>query len=376
MKRETTAVIVIALALTTLGVLMIYSASAVSGDSTGLLKRQLVMVGVGLVAMIIGVRFDYRRFSDPPIFRLIVVAAGALLLMVLVPGIGVKIDGARRWIQIAGFRFQPSEYAKFAMIVLLAVKLTENHEHVQKFWRGFLPPMVIASAFSLLVLLERDLGVPAMLMGVAVLMLFVAGVRWRFILVGFVGICGAVGALIYAAPHRFERLVAFLHPWEYREGAGWQLIQSMSGFAQGALLGRGVGASEQKLGYLPAAHTDFIFSVIGEEMGLVGTLTVVGLFALLAWYGFRIASRAPDLFGVLLATGISGLIIMQGVFVMAVTTGLLPTKGLPLPFISYGGTSLIVFLGLVGVLVNIGVQAHEPETLRKLTPAAPGGARA
>lgn len=369
MKQETASVIVIVTALTVLGVLMIYSASAVSGDSSGLLHRQLVMVGLGIVALIVAACFDYHRFADPAVFRIIVLSAGLLLLLVLVPGIGAKVDGARRWIRIGGHQFQPSEYAKFAMIILLAVKLSENRENVHRFFSGFLPPMVIATAFALLVLLERDLGVPAILMGVAVLMLFVAGVRWRYILLSFVGIMGAVVALVIAAPHRFERLIAFLNPWEYREGAGWQLIQSMSGFAQGSLFGRGLGASEQKLGYLPAAHTDFIFAVVGEEMGLVGTVIVVSLFCVLAYRGFRIAAYAPDFFGTLLATGVTGLIVMQSAFVMAVTTGMLPTKGLPLPFISYGGTSLVIFLGMVGVLVNIGFQAHEPASLRRLMPA-------
>jgi len=374
MKQETMAVIITVTALTVLGVLMIYSASAINGDSTGLLKRQLAMVAMGAVAMVIGMRFDYHRFTDPGIYRLIVIGSAVLLLLVLVPGIGVKVDGARRWINL-GFRFQPSAFAMLALIVLLAVKLTENREHLNKFWSGFVPPMVIASAFAMLVLLERDLGIPTMLMGVAVLMLFVAGIRWRYILLSFVAISGMIAALIVVAPHRLGRLLAFLHPWEHREGTGWQLIQSMSGFAQGSVLGRGIGASEQKLGYLPAAHTDFIFSVVGEEMGLVGTLAVVALFIFLMIQGFRIASHAPDFLGGLLAAGITGLITMQGVFVMAVTTGLVPTKGLPLPFISYGGTSLIVFLGLVGVLVNVGIQSREPEQARRLIPAAHSDAR-
>ncbi len=366
MSRETTLVIAVVMALVLVGVLMVYSATAVGGNAHGLLYRQLRFAALGIAAMLFAMRFDYRRLADPPIFRGLVLVCSVLLLLVLVPGIGLKVDGARRWL----FGFQPSELAKVALIVLLAVKLTENREHAHEFFKGFMPPVLIALSFAVLVLLERDLGIPVMMMGVAFLMMCVAGIRWRYLVASVAPLAGAVYLMILVAPHRVERLLAFVNPWEYREGAGWQVIQSMSGFAQGGVFGRGAGGGEQKLGYLPAAHTDFIFSVVGEELGLVGSLCIVALFAALVYATYRIASNAPDLFGALLASGIGGLLVIQAAFVMAVTTGLLPTKGLPLPFVSYGGTALVVSLGMVGILVNVGVQARPPAPKRRLVPAA------
>lgn len=364
MKRETTVVISIVLALVLIGVLMVYSASAVGGDPLGLLKRQVFFLTIGLVLMFLMVRFDYHRFADPGMYRGIVLAAAILLFLVLF--FGSTVEGARRWLRIGPFSFQPSEFAKFALILLLAVKLTENREHTQRFFKGFMPPVLLACVFAVLVLAERDLGVPAMMISVAGLMMFMAGVRWYYLAMSMAPGAAGLFALVVLAPHRFRRLLAFVNPWEYHDGAGWQLIQSYSGFARGSLLGQGVGAGEQKLGYLPAAHTDFIFSVIGEELGLFGTLTVVVLFAVLMWTMYKIAMHAADHFGALLAAGIGGLISLQAAFIMAVTTGLLPTKGLPLPFISYGGTSLVVFLAMAGVVVNVGIQARAPEPKRVL----------
>ena len=279
----------------------------------------------------------------------------------LIPGIGVKVDGARRWIHIGGFRFQPSEFAKFALILLLAVKLTEQREYAKRVFRGFLPPVAIACVFAGLVLAERDLGIPAMIMGTAGIMMFLGGVRWQFLALSVAPGVAGLAALIYFAPHRLRRLLAFINPWDYRDDAGWQLIQSFAAFAHGSFWGRGVGAGEQKCGYLPAAHTDFIFPVIGEELGLVGTLAVVGLFALLAWVAYRIAANAADHFGGMLAAGITTMFTLQALFIMMVTTGLLPTKGLPLPFISYGGTALLMQLTMVGILINVGLQSRVQE---------------
>lgn len=357
MRYDTSALMLAVLALVLFGVLMVFSASAVAGEAGGLLKRQLVFVGVGAIALLLVSRFDYHRFADPVVYIGIIVSSFALLFLVLMPGLGVEVDGARRWLQLGPFRFQPSELAKFALILHLAVKMTENRDEIQRFWGGFVPPIAIAFSFSAMVLLERDLGIPALMIGTAWLMMCVAGVRWRYLQLSALPIAFLGGALVLFAPHRLIRLLAFINPWEYRNGAGWQLIQSYSAFARGGIWGQGMGAGEQKLGYLPAAHTDFIFPVLGEELGLAGTLSVVALFILLAWASYRIATNALDHFGALLAAGIGIMIAFQAAFIMAVTTGLLPTKGLPLPFISYGGTSLIVFMGMVGVLMNIGAQS-------------------
>ncbi len=361
MKHETTIVLSLVAALSLVGVLMVYSASAVGGDAVGMLHRELFFVLIGLVFMTLSARFDYHRWNDRWIYRSVTGLALALLLIVLVPGIGVKVDGARRWMQIGGFRFQPSEFAKFALILLLAVKLNENREYAKRLFRGFLPPVGIACVFAGLVLAERDLGIPAMMIGTAGAMMFLGGVRWQFLLLSVAPGAAGLFALVWFAPHRLRRLFAFINPWDYRDDAGWQLIQSFAAFARGSLLGRGVGAGEQKHGYLPAAHTDFIFPVIGEELGLVGTLAIVIVFACLARTAYRIAANAPDRFGALLASGITTMFTMQAVFIMMVTTGLLPTKGLPLPFISYGGTALVMQLTLIGILINVGLQARAPE---------------
>ena len=371
MRRETTTVMTIVIALVTLGVLMVYSASAVNAEFSTLLKKQLIALFIGSAAMLVASRFDYHHFAKPRFFCAVVGFAVLSLVLVLLPGVGREVDGGRRWILIPviNFNYQPSEFAKFAVIVAIAHTLTTYRERVTTFLWGFLLPLSIACLFAVLVLAERDLGVPVIMMGVAYIMMSTAGTRWRYLMLSAAPAAGLLWLLVLWAPHRMIRLLAFLDPWNHRDKAGWQLIQSFSAFARGSLTGLGAGASEQKLGYLPAAHTDFIFAVVGEEFGLVGTLTVVSLFAILLVAAVRIAMNAQDLFGALLAVGITGLITMQAVFIMAVTTGLLPTKGLPLPFISYGGTSLIVFLGLIGVLVNVGVQAQDGSRERRLIPA-------
>ncbi len=367
MKDETTLLIIVVLALSLIGILMVYSASAVQGDERGLLIRQLFYVGAGGLLMFGAARFDYHHLMDKNVFRGMLLFALATLFLVMIPGVGIEVDGARRWLGIRGIsRFQPSEFAKFMLVLWLAAKFTQNREHVREFFRGFVPPVAMTCLFAGLVFAERDLGIPAMMFAVAGIMMFIAGVRWQYLAISIVPATAGVAALIVLFPHRMRRLLAFVNPWDYRDDAGWQLIQAYSAFARGGVLGHGVGAGEQKLGYLPAAHTDFIFPVVGEELGLMGTLAVVALFCVFAWATFRIAKHAPDRFGGLLASGISCLITFQATFIMAVTTGLLPTKGLPLPFISYGGTSLAASLGMVGVLVNIGIQAHAPEPKRVL----------
>ena len=372
MVRETTILLTAVVALVLFGTLMVYSAAALNPDAVTELQRQPVYMGLGFIALIIASRFDYRHFKDPILYRGLVLFALLLLVLVLIPGVGRNVDGGQRWLRLGPVGFQPSELAKFVLIVWLAVKLTDNRDHMQTFFRGFLPPMVIAGIFTALVLAERDLGVPIVMMSATFIMLFVAGTRMQYLIMCVMP-CLAFGSILVAlAPHRVARVLAFLNPYEHRESAGWHLIQSFSAFAQGGVFGRGPGAGEQKLGYLPAAHTDFIFAVVGEEYGLAGTLSLVALFGLFFWMAFRIALNARDRFGSLLATGIVASIGMQTVFIMCVTTGLLPTKGLPLPFISYGGTALIVMMGMVGGLANIGSQATAPEPVRKLVPAPAG----
>jgi cell division protein FtsW len=359
------------------GLLMVYSASTAYAFSKGdldestslqFLYRQSAFIGAGFFAMLLAMRFDYHwlrgRLVLWPLMGVTLILLAAVLL------VGDERRGGLRWLVIAGFTFQPSELAKLALVVMLAVKLAENQSQLRSFRRGFLPPMIITGAFAGLVLAENDLGTPTIMIAVALVMILLAGGHWLHVF----GMCGpaaaGVIAMIVTTPYRVERILAFLQPWRYRGGAGLQLIESLTGFARGGLWGKGLGAGEQKLNYLPYAYSDFIFAVWAEEMGLVGTLALIGLFALLLFIGIRIALCARDLFGTLLAGGIVSLIAVEAAFNMAVTIGLLPTKGLALPFISAGGSALVINFILVGILVNIGTQAVEPVRAGRLAHAA------
>jgi cell division protein FtsW len=365
MEREATVMLMVVLALLAIGVLTVYSVSAVKPGGADMFRHHVAYVCIGLVVMAAASRFKYQWFQNRALFRSMLLLSVALLAIVLVWGDPVR--GARRWIRIFGFQFQPSELAKVALVVFLALEMSLNQKSIQTFWRGFVPPLATALFFSALILAEPDLGVPIVILAVTFAMMFAAGVRTRYMFASSAPVIGGVLLLVIAYPYRLERVLAWLNPWAYSKTKGFHLIQSLAAFARGSLWGVGPGAGEQKLQYLPDAHTDFIFPVIGEEMGLAGTLTTMALFFLLMVMAMRVAKCAPDLFGSLLAVGIMGLISFQALFNVAVTTGLLPTKGLPLPFISCGGTALIVFMGLVGILLNIASQAEEPQ--RQLVPA-------
>ncbi len=361
MQRETTALVILTLALVLIGVLMTYSIGSVGEAGSADPRVQMMYVAVGVVVMFVVAHIDYHWLRAPYVYRTLFLASVFLLVLVLIPSIGLEINNARRWLGVFGFRFQPSELAKLTVLILLAVKLTENQKEIASFGSGFLPPMASAACLSMLILLEPDLGMPVMIMTMAFVMVFVAGARWRSILAG-VG-CGAiaVAVLIITSRERLGRLMTYLDPWRDPKGDGYQLIQSLTAFVRGDIWGQGTGAGVQKLSYLYAAHSDFVFANWAEEMGLAGALVLVALYVALALVALRIAACARDIFGMLLATGISTLILFQTVFIMSVTVGLLPTKGLPLPFISYGGTAMILNLTLMGILLNIGRQAQENE---------------
>lgn len=367
MQRESKWVVLLVVALVMSGVFMVYSAAATHDDPLGSMFRQLAYAGAGLVALLAASRFDYHRFGDPVIYRPLALVGIALLVLVLLPSFGVERLGARRWLDIQGFRFQPSEVIKFVVIILLATKLSKNQDEIKNFWTGLVPPLAIMILFTGLIVAENDLGTPVVIGAVAYSMMMIAGVRWRHLLPSLIPAVAAVAFLIESSAHRKERILAFLDPWAYDLTHGYQLIQSMSAFARGGVYGVGPGAGEQKRNYLPEAESDFIFSVWGEEMGLVGTFGLVALYVVLIVVAVRITLNAPDLFGALLAGGVVSLIAIQTLVNMCVTLGLMPTKGLPLPFVSSGGSSLIVFMGLMGILVSVGLQASTP---------VPGHARA
>jgi len=364
MRPEATVVLVVVTALVLIGVLAVYSVSAVKKDDAGIFQRHLTWLCLGLVCMLTAMHVDYHRFQGRLFVGALVV--GTMLLLLYVLFFGQEIRGARRWIQVGFFQFQPSELAKIAAMVFLAVKLVENQGDIKSFARGFTPPFGIAISFAALIVLQPDLGIPVIIVAMAFVMMLVAGTRLRYLAASTIPVLAAVSFLIVAYPYRWKRIIAFLDPWKDPEGAGYHLIQSLAAFARGGLWGIGPGGGTQKLQYLPDAHTDFIFAVWAEETGLIGTLLAGSLFAILLLMAVRIAMCARDLFGSLLATGIVSLICLQALLNMAVTTGWLPTKGLPLPFISYGGTATLVFFTLIGILLNIGLQAEEPQSVHAL----------
>ncbi len=357
-----TTVLLLVVVLTCFGVVMVYSSSSIMAarrfaDGFFFLKRQALFAGGGLVLMALLMRVDYhhlRRLAVPALIGCIV-----LLLAVLIPGIGHRAGGAARWISFPGFSLQPAELAKMCLVLYMAHSLTKKQEKIKSFTLGFVPYMVVLALLIALIMLQPDMGSALTLAVVAMSMLLVAGARFAYLL--SVGILATpfVCYLIVHESYRMRRILAFLDPWQDPSGAGFQIIQSWIAIGTGGFLGNGLGDGRQKLFYLPEAHTDFIFSVIGEELGFVGVFVVASMFLLLVLRGINIALNAPDDFGRHLAFGLSLLIGLQAFTNMAVALGLLPTKGLTLPFISYGGTSLLCTLAAVAVLLNISWQTKE-----------------
>ncbi len=342
------------------GTVMVYSASAVLAQKQFenqyyFLLKQGVWLVAGLVAMFIGITIDYRRYNRPEVVASLIGISIVLLVMVF---FFPKVNGAHRWIRIGTlFSLQPSELSKLGLIVFLGYYLEKRGKEVTNFTTTILPATVVACAIIGLVALESDLGTAMMLALIFASMTYHAGARIRHLVgLGLAALPVLLG-MIFLVDWRTNRIFAFLDPWKYRETFGYQAVQAMMAFGSGGLSGVGFAQSKQKLFFLPAAHTDFIFAVIGEELGLVGSLTVVALFALVAWRGVRAARAAPDQFGQLMAIGITAMIVGQACFNMSVTLSLVPNKGIPLPFISAGGSSLAISLFAAGVLLNISKHA-------------------
>jgi len=353
--------LLVALSLVGIGIVMVYSTSAIiAGDRFGdpyyFLKRQVLYGGIGFVLMVIMMFVPYgilKRFAYP-IFILSVL----LLIAVLIPGIGHRAGGAMRWLKIGGFTFQPSEFAKLGLIIFLAYFVTKKEEKIRSFSFGFLPTLLLSGIIIALLLKEPDFGAALFLTIMVFLLLFISGAKVIYILGAFLFAIPAVYFLLMNTEYRYKRLIGFIRPWEDPTGTSFQIIQSFLSFGSGGLFGLGLGEGRQKLFFLPAPHTDFIFSIIGEELGLMGALGVVVLFFILALRGIQIGISISDRFGSYLALGITLMISIQAVINMGVVLGLLPTKGLTLPFVSYGGTSLIAnFIGL-GILLHLSTHAE------------------
>lgn len=339
-----------------LGITMVYSSSAVLaqerfGDSYYFLKRTLLFATAGSVLLIVAAQVPYYRLRS--LVYPILIGSLVLVALVFVPGIGRTIGGATRWIDIGPFAFQPSEVAKVALIIFLAYSLEKKAPRIRSLGIGFVPHVVVMALVAGMILIQRDFGAAATIAAITWVMLFVSGVRMSYLMSVAVFALPVVWKLVGGSGYRRRRILAFLNPWSDQYGSGFQMIQSFVAFNEGGWFGRGLGEGQQKLFYLPEAHTDFIFSVVGEELGLVGVLFVIGLFGFFCYRGLRIALRAPDAFGRYLAIGCTVLISLEAVLNMGVVLGMLPTKGLPLPFISYGGSSLTVSLLAVGLLLNV-----------------------
>ena len=361
----------IVLLLLALGIVMLASASSVKGadvhtDPTYFLKRQVVFLAVALIAGWLAARVDYHAWQRHWI--LLAALSAALLLIVLIPHIGVKIGGSRRWLKLGGFSFQPSEFAKLAAVVMLSAWMTQAGRKASRFIEGIAKPGAMLAVLLGLIFAEPDFGTTILIAAVGFALLFVGGARPRYLAVtGTLGLAGFVVAVMHD-PVRMGRILAFLMPEKY-PAAAFQLGQSKVAFVLGGFGGCGLGESIQKRFYLPEAHTDFILAIIGEELGLVATVLVVALFAGVFACGMTIASRARDLYGRLLATGLTLTLVLQAVINVGVVTGCMPTKGLPLPFISYGGSSLVASTIAVGILISIARQGipddrHPGHTVR------------
>jgi len=349
-------VILSAVFLTAVGVLMVYSTSSVYsmenfGDPNYYLKRQAVYLLLGLISMFAILSVDYR------VLRKLVYPAYiiglCMLIIVLIPGIGKEVGGARRWIDLGAFSFQPSEIAKYIIVLYLAHSLTKKRDKVDSFVVGFASHILIAGVYVILILLEPDFGTATTMIAVLFAMLFIGEVRIKYLLpLGLVSVALLCLAVLTKG-YRIERITAYMDPWQDPLGSGYQSIQSFIAFALGGIYGTGLGDSTQKLFFLPQAHTDFIFSIIGEELGFIGIVLIIIAFVVLLVRSLRVSLRAPDLFGCYLVFGCVVLLTLQAGMNMAVAVGLFPTKGLTLPFISYGGTSLITSLATVGIILNV-----------------------
>ncbi|GIP57796.1 stage V sporulation protein E [Paenibacillus woosongensis] len=344
------------LGLLAIGIVMVYSAGSVLafhdyGDSFYFVKRQLLFAVLGLVAMFFMMNFDFRHLRKYAKLGLLV--CFVLLVIVLIPGIGVVRGGARSWLGISSFGIQPSEFMKLGMILFLSYWLSKEDYKITIFTKGLLPPLGIMGLAFGLIMLQPDLGTGTVMMGASLLIVFTAGARIRH-LAGLAAI-GAVGfvGLILAAPYRLQRITAFLDPWSDPLGAGYQIIQSLYAIGPGGLAGLGLGMSRQKYSYVPEPQTDFIFSILAEELGFIGGLLVLLLFLILVWRGMRVAMTVEDSFGSLLAVGIVGMVAVQVVINIGVVIGLMPVTGITLPLISYGGSSLTLMLTALGILLNL-----------------------
>ena len=341
------------LGLVTLFSATYYKAVQDGADPFSEVKKQLFGAAVGFVAMFFTCRIPYRFWMQPKIVLAGIAVSIILLILVIIPGVGVYINGSRRWLSVGGLSFQPGEFAKYAVVLFMATALTLRGRRVEAFFKGILPVLAIPGILFLLILEQPNLSTAGTIIIVSVLMVMLAGAKWRHMLV--LGVGGLIVGAYYAwsEEYRRERLLSFMDPFAKMSDEGYQLSQSLIAFGSGGLFGMGMGQGRQKFAYLPYPESDFIFAIVGEDFGLAGCLAVILIFVAFLYAGMRIAFGCPDPFGSLLAAGIIGMISVQAFINMGVVVGVLPTTGLPLPFFSAGGTSLSITMAAVGIVLNI-----------------------
>lgn len=358
-NKSSLLIIALTLLLVGFGALMVYSASFYSanyhyGNKYFFLFKQLLGIVPGIFALFFFMFFDYHKLKKLKWW--IVGATYVLLVLVFIPGIGVESFGAKRWLSILGFSIQPSEIAKFALVLFTASYMADNHDKVKSL-KGLLPVLVIAGTFALLIMLEPSMSVTMCIAFVTLFMLIIGGMSKKHTLMFSIPAAAAVPVLILIEPYRLKRLMAFINPWASPQGEGFQLIQSLYSLGDGGWFGVGLFNSRQKFLFLPFAESDFILSIIGEEIGFVGVVLLCLVYIALIFSLIKIALNAKDRFGAMLASGVAFVIAVQTLLNIAVVTGSIPPTGLPLPFISAGSTSLVVFMSAVGVVLNINKQS-------------------
>jgi len=346
-------------------IVMVYSASAVIAterfqDPYRFLFKQAAWVLIGLSLMPIVMRIDYRSYRQPVV---IWTGLGIVTVALIAVLFSKEVNGARRWMLLGPLGIQPSELAKIAIVIFTAALLERRMERINELSYALLPIGLATGGIVGLVLIEPDLGTAVSILVIASAMVFAAGISYRYVVGLIVDAIPALWVVIMTAPYRVQRMMAFLDPWSDPQGGGYQVIQSMIAVGTGGIFGTGLMGGLQKLFYLPEPHNDFIYAVIAEELGLVGATTVLVCFCLITWRGLRTASRAPDRFGALLAVGLTAMIAFQALLNISVVTGLAPTKGIPLPFVSAGGSSLLINLLGMAILLNVSQHASSPHVV-------------
>jgi len=339
-----------------IGIVMVYSASSALalkkfGSDYFFLKKQALFAFAGVIVLVICRHFPYRYYR--PLAYPLLGLSLVFLAIIQFTDLGLSAGGSARWIRLGSFSFQPSEFARVALVIYLAYSMEKKADRIKNFTIGFIPHVLVLGVFMILIFIQPDFGSVFIIGALTWILLFIGGVRLTQLLATMLVILPVAYLFLINAEYRVKRILGFLNPWEFSNDEGYQVVHSLMAFGTGGFWGTGIGKGYQKLFYLPEPHTDFIFSVIGEELGLLGVLVIIGLYGWIIIRGIAIARNAPDLFGAYLAVGLTVAMGLQIVVNMGVTLGLLPTKGLTLPLLSYGGTSLLLNMASIGILMNI-----------------------